>query len=168
MPKSADLEAVPVPRDGFDVDQDPIRRDAMRAQKRTELEMLTVLHRDHYFDAGMSFYCKVCGNRSQSMQPGPDPRHRPGCPLIAVAARVVELGGWPESTVLRLEFKAQGRIDRETAHVAREAALHSLAELWDAQQATFPPSDAGKAGAAAVRLCAKELREVLPPKPASA
>ena len=66
-----------------------------RAQGRSQVEMDAFVHRTFVFDAGLSFYCKVCGWREQSLQPAETFDHRPGCPLAEIQARVMAAGGWP-------------------------------------------------------------------------
>jgi hypothetical protein len=75
-------------------DMDRVHGMAARAQQRSRVEMLKESHRLMVFDAGMSFYCKVCGNRQQSLQPSPTFDHRKECPGDAIQAEIMEAGGW--------------------------------------------------------------------------
>lgn len=88
--------------------QKPIREAACRAQGRSILEMDALVHRAFLFDAGMSFYCRVCGAREQSMQPATYFQHRSECPLFEIVKRVKAAGGWPGRSDEPLEARAYG------------------------------------------------------------
>ncbi len=79
--------------------QAPVYAAANAAQKRNRLEMIALVSRQFVFDAGMSFYCKVCGSRQQSMIPAPHFDHRPECPLHGLQEEIKKSGGeWPKCT----------------------------------------------------------------------
>lgn len=74
-------------------DMDKAGAMATRAQGRSRLEMLREAHSLMVFDAGMSFYCQVCGNRQQSLQPSKTFDHRVECPGGVIQAEVLLITG---------------------------------------------------------------------------
>ena len=97
---------------------------------------------------------------------------QPAGSTLALCGIETGCGNYAESDALRLcrncvekaarpaQGKSEIRADRDALR-ARNVALVALADKWDFEQTTYPHADEGAAAAAAVRLCAKELRAAL-------
>lgn len=83
--------------------------------------------------------------------------------LKAAESRVRELEA--ENTKLISEHDALHELARDRSD--QLAAANALADLWDHQASEYPPSEIGRAAAAAVTCCARELRSRLSDLPAA-
>jgi hypothetical protein len=69
------------------------RKRVLEALERSPNEMRLWMHAEMMIDAGMSYYCLVCGARQQSLQPAATYTHRDECPLYEIGQNLPALCG---------------------------------------------------------------------------
>ena len=74
-------------------DVDKMRNTVLaKAQRQSRLEMFKETYRLMMFNAGASFYCKICGNQQPTVHS--KFKHRPGCPGEMIQQEVDVSGVW--------------------------------------------------------------------------